>query len=141
VKPSLEIDPTLASLNTKKISFCYRPDIDGIRAFAIMVVIAYHAFPELIPGGLIGVDVFFVISGYLITSILVSSLSFDEKPILKFYIRRVRRIFPALIMVLASAYAFGYIALYADEFKELGLHLFPILFICVRRAILITARN
>ena len=106
------------------MSFTYRPDIDGIRAFAIVAVIAYHAFPELIPGGLIGVDVFFVISGYLITSILVSSLSFDEKPILNFYIRRVRRILPALMVVLVSVYAFGYIALYADEFKELGLHIF-----------------
>jgi len=124
VKPSLEIDPNLASLNPKKMSFSYRPDIDGIRAFAIVAVIAYHAFPELFPGGLIGVDVFFVISGYLITSILVSSLSFDKKPILKFYIRRVRRILPALTVVLVSVYAFGYIALYADEFKELGLHIF-----------------
>lgn len=104
--------------------FSYRPDIDGIRAFAIAAVLAYHAFPQQFPGGLIGVDVFFVISGYLITSILVSHLGHDEKPILHFYIRRVRRIFPALMVVLGAAYAFGYIALYADEFKELGLHIF-----------------
>ena len=85
----------------------YRPDIDGLRALAVLAVIGFHAFPELIPGGFIGVDVFFVISGFLISTILFENLAAQSFSFLDFYSRRIRRIFPALILVLASCYLVG----------------------------------
>ena len=82
----------------------YRSDIDGLRALACLAVVFYHAFPESIKGGFTGVDIFFVISGFLISSILYRNLYNTDNPghvnIVDFYIRRVRRIFPALIAVL-----------------------------------------
>ena len=78
----------------------YRPDIDGLRAIAILLVVGFHAFPSAITGGYIGVDIFFVISGYLISSILFQSLNNNQFSIFDFYSRRIRRIFPALILVL-----------------------------------------
>lgn len=101
----------------------YRPDIDGLRAVAVLAVIFFHAFPEVIRGGFVGVDIFFVISGYLITRILLNNLLDGTLNLRDFYIRRVFRIFPALILVLASTVIFGSIALYPNEFKELGKHI------------------
>ena len=92
-------------------SISYRPDIDGLRALAILPVVLFHAFPNLLPGGFIGVDLFFVISGYLISSILYQGLSSQNFSFLTFYGRRIRRIFPALIVVLLSCYAFGWFGL------------------------------
>ena len=98
----------------------YRPDIDGLRAIAILLVVGFHAFPSTITGGYIGVDIFFVISGYLISSILFQSLNNNQFSILDFYSRRIRRIFPALIMVLVSCLFFGWYALTPYEFSQLG---------------------
>ena len=98
----------------------YRPDIDGLRALAVLLVVGFHAFPSLLPGGFIGVDLFFVISGYLISSILYQGLSTQNFSFLPFYGKRIRRIFPALIVVLLSCYAFGWFALFADEYALLG---------------------
>ncbi len=78
----------------------YRPDIDGLRAFAVLSVLIFHAFPERLRGGFVGVDVFFIISGYLISSILFSKLEADNFSLFDFYSKRIRRIFPALIIVL-----------------------------------------
>lgn len=100
----------------------YRPDIDGLRAVAILVVVLYHAFPLRMPGGFIGVDVFFVISGFLISTILFSSLERERFSIVEFYVRRVQRIFPALILVLIVTLAFGWFVLLAEEYKQLGKH-------------------
>ncbi|WP_445577643.1 Acyltransferase [Pseudomonas sp. E141] len=100
----------------------YRPDIDGLRAVAVLAVVLYHAFPRDFPGGFIGVDVFFVISGYLITGILIKSLSRDSFSILDFYARRIRRIFPALLLVLFSCLLFGWFFLIDSEFQQLGKH-------------------
>src|SRR4029077_3102741 len=80
----------------------YRPDVDGLRAIAVMLVLNYHAFPEVPPGGFVGVDVFFFISGYLITGIIARELERERFSLLGFYNRRVRRIFPALIVVLCA---------------------------------------
>src|SRR5258708_31344934 len=87
----------------------YRPDIDGLRAIAVMLVVNFHAFPDAMPGGFIGVDVFFVISGFLITGIIARELESQRFSLLSFYHRRVRRIFPALIVVLSAALALGWL--------------------------------
>jgi peptidoglycan/LPS O-acetylase OafA/YrhL len=98
----------------------YRPDIDGLRAIAVGSVLAYHAFPSLLPGGFIGVDIFFVISGFLITTILLQSLAAGDFSYRDFYARRIRRIFPALVLVLLATLAFGWYVLLPGEFSQLG---------------------
>jgi peptidoglycan/LPS O-acetylase OafA/YrhL len=103
-------------------NFNYRADIDGIRAISILAVVLYHAFPKLLPGGFIGVDIFFVISGYLITSIILIELSFKKFNFIDFYKRRIRRIFPALLIVLASCLLFGWFTLSAEEYRQLSKH-------------------
>lgn len=101
----------------------YRPDIDGLRAVAILAVVAFHAFPNWVKGGFIGVDVFFVISGFLISTIIFEGLDRGTFRISEFYARRVKRIFPALLLVLTASFAFGWFALLADEYKSLGRHI------------------
>jgi peptidoglycan/LPS O-acetylase OafA/YrhL len=101
----------------------YRPDIDGLRTVAVLSVVTFHAFPQRVTGGFIGVDIFFVISGYLISTIIFGNLEQGRYSTLDFYSRRVRRIFPALIVVLAASFAFGWFALLAEEFQQLGKHL------------------
>ena len=101
----------------------YRPDIDGLRAVAVLSVVAFHAFPRWMPGGFIGVDIFFVISGFLISTIIFENLEKNTFNFIGFYARRIRRIFPALLIVLIFSYAFGWIALLADEYKQLGKHI------------------
>ncbi len=98
----------------------YRPDIDGMRALAILSVVTFHAFPDVLHGGFIGVDIFFVISGYLISKIIFESLERDRFSYVDFYVRRIRRIFPAFFVVLAACVAFGWYVMYADEFQRLG---------------------
>lgn len=98
----------------------YRPDVDGLRAIAILAVIGFHAAPRLVPGGFTGVDIFFVISGFLISGIVLRALANDEFSLLDFYARRVRRIFPALAVTLVLAWAFGWLILLPDEQKQLG---------------------
>jgi peptidoglycan/LPS O-acetylase OafA/YrhL len=100
----------------------YRRDIDGLRAVAVLAVVLFHAFPEWLRGGFIGVDVFFVISGFLITGILLRELQGGSFSFAGFYARRVRRIFPALLLVLAASLAFGWLALFPDEYEQLGKH-------------------
>src|SRR6202167_5682509 len=101
----------------------YRSDIDGLRAISVLAVVLFHTFPDLVRGGFVGVDVFFVISGFLITAIISRSIEDDNFSVVWFYRQRILRIFPALIIVLAAAYAFGWMSLYADEFKRLALHI------------------
>jgi peptidoglycan/LPS O-acetylase OafA/YrhL len=86
----------------------YRPDIDGMRAFAVIFVLVFHAFPGRLPGGFVGVDIFFVISGFLITQIILGDMDRGSFSPAAFYARRVRRIFPALILVLIASLAAGY---------------------------------
>lgn len=101
----------------------YRADVDGLRAVAVLAVIGYHAFPAAVPGGFVGVDVFFVISGYLITSLLRDELAADGRIRLgKFYVRRIRRLFPALALVLAACLAAGWWLLVPSEYAALGRH-------------------
>lgn len=98
----------------------YRPDIDGLRALAVLAVVAFHAFPGRVPGGFVGVDVFFVISGYLITGIIAGEASRGTFSYLRFYARRARRIFPALIVVVVATLLLGWLILLPDEFGRLG---------------------
>ncbi len=100
----------------------YRADVDGLRAVAVMAVIGFHAFPSLFPGGFVGVDVFFVISGYLITRILLRESDGAGLRIGSFYARRIVRIFPALALVLATCLFAGWHTLLAAEYKQLGKH-------------------
>lgn len=110
-------------VNTVVSSLKYRADIDGLRAVAVLAVLAFHAFPEGLTGGFAGVDVFFVISGFLISSILFKQSDRGEYSVIDFYSRRVRRIFPALALVLIVTFVYGWFALYPDELKQLGRHI------------------
>ncbi len=99
----------------------YRREIDGLRALAVMPVIFFHAGFQVVHGGFVGVDVFFVISGYLITSIIVSDLEEGGFSLMAFYERRARRILPALFLVMAVCLPFAWLWLlpaYADEFFD-----------------------
>lgn len=100
----------------------YRPDIDGLRAIAVALVMVFHAFPESLPGGFVGVDVFFVISGYLISGLIFADLREGRFSFVDFYARRIRRIFPALILMLAASSLLGWFLLLPDEFAQLGRH-------------------
>ncbi|MYN25144.1 acyltransferase family protein [Duganella levis] len=98
----------------------YRPDIDGLRAIAVLAVVVYHAFPAILPGGFVGVDIFFVISGYLISTIIAGGLQTGRFSFAVFYQRRVKRIFPALLLVLSATIVAGRYILLSDEYTELG---------------------
>ena len=100
----------------------YRPDIDGLRAVAVASVVIFHAFPDWLPGGFVGVDIFFVISGFLISGIILGDLNKERFSFVDFYARRVRRIFPALIVVLAACLVLGWFVLLTVEYESLGLH-------------------
>nr|MBL8412547.1 acyltransferase [Dechloromonas sp.] len=111
------IRPAFVTLNDHP---AYRPDIDGLRALAVLAVIGFHAFPEWVPGGFVGVDIFFVISGYLISGIIGKGLANGAFSFADFYLRRIRRIFPALTLVVASCLLAGYFLLLADEYKQVA---------------------
>lgn len=96
----------------------YRAEIDGLRALAVIPVILYHAGFQWLPGGFVGVDVFFVISGYLITTILIGELDQGKFSIIKFYERRARRILPALFVMMAVTAPFAYAYLLPDDMRS-----------------------
>jgi peptidoglycan/LPS O-acetylase OafA/YrhL len=98
----------------------YRPDIDGLRAIAVLSVVIYHAVPGAMPGGYVGVDVFFVISGYLITKLIAADIERNRFSIASFYVRRTKRIFPALFVVLLTTLVLGFILLTPAELAQLG---------------------
>ncbi len=102
----------------------YRKDIDGLRAIAILSVVGYHAFPEKFYGGYIGVDIFFAISGFLISSIIFENLENDSFSFIEFYKRRIKRIFPALLLVMIASFVFGWFVLLPAEYMQLGKHIF-----------------
>lgn len=98
----------------------YRPDIDGLRAIAVLAVVAFHGMSSVVPGGFVGVDIFFVISGFLITGILQRELKEHSFSFRSFYSRRIRRLFPALLTVLVFVLVAGWVELYSEEFSRLG---------------------
>ncbi len=100
----------------------YRRDIDGLRAVAVVFVVLYHAFPGLVPAGFIGVDIFFVISGFLISRLIFAELERGRFTFRDFYYRRARRILPALLVLAAVVFGVGFLTMTPDEFGELGKH-------------------
>jgi peptidoglycan/LPS O-acetylase OafA/YrhL len=101
----------------------YRPDIDGLRAIAVLLVVGYHAFPGWVKGGFIGVDIFFVISGYLITTIIIGGFNASKFTYLEFYAKRVARIFPALVVVLVFSIVVGWNLFLAADYQTFGKHI------------------
>lgn len=96
----------------------FRPDIEGLRALAILPVVVFHAWPAALPGGFVGVDIFFVISGYLITTLLLQRLADGSYSIGSFYAARIRRIFPALFAMLALVTPVGLLLLEPQPLQE-----------------------
>jgi peptidoglycan/LPS O-acetylase OafA/YrhL len=117
--PSVLADRIL-SATTPAAQADYRPDVDGLRAIAVLVVVLFHAFPMLLPGGFVGVDIFFVISGYLISKHIFGELQTGRFQARDFFVRRIKRIFPALILVLIATTALGWVLLTPDEYKRMG---------------------
>lgn len=106
----------------------YRREIDGLRAIAVVPVILYHAGLSIFSGGYVGVDIFFVISGYLITSILITDLERGDFSIARFYERRARRILPALFVVILSCLPFAYLWMLPSQFDEFAQSIIAVVF-------------
>lgn len=102
----------------------WRRDITGLRAVAVLPVLVFHAFPELMPGGFFGVDIFFVISGYLISGIIFRGLADGSFSYAGFYAKRIRRIIPNLLLVLVFVLAVGWFCLLPEEYSNLGRHIY-----------------
>lgn len=98
----------------------YRTDIQGLRAIAVLSVLIFHANPALMPGGFVGVDIFFVISGYLITGIILKDCYNNSFSVASFYRRRIRRIFPALLVMLIATLVAGYVLLAPTDFRSVA---------------------
>ncbi len=101
----------------------YIPHIDGIRAIAVLGVVAFHYFPTIVPGGYIGVDIFFVISGYLISGIILKDIYKNKFSLFNFYLRRVCRIFPPLLLIISFSLLVGYFVLHDTEYMRLCKHI------------------
>lgn len=100
----------------------FRADINGLRAFAVIAVVLFHFNPSWVPGGFAGVDVFFVISGFLMTGIIFRGLEQNNFSILKFYVARANRIIPALALLCIVLLVVGWFYLTPMEYKALGKH-------------------
>ena len=108
----------------KSLTSDYRPDIDGLRALAVLSVVFFHASPHWLQGGFVGVDIFFVISGFLITKHILHTLGGGQFSFADFVVRRILRLFPSLIVVFLASLIFGWIALFPDEYSQLAKHIF-----------------
>ncbi|MFC3121282.1 acyltransferase family protein [Agaribacter flavus] len=106
----------------------YRPDIDGLRALAVLSVIIFHLEPSYLRGGFLGVDVFFVISGYLITSIIYKQINKDTFSFSSFYVKRAKRILPPMFFTLSLTTIFCYIVLLPYDFYKFGITLISVMF-------------
>ena len=114
----------------------YRPEIDGLRGLAVVSVILFHAGFELFSGGFVGVDVFFVISGYLITTILIEDIENKRFSIVNFYERRARRILPALFFVMLVCIPFAWMWMLPSQMKDFSQSLVAVSSICIKYSIL-----
>jgi len=122
-RPSNASSTRICALSTQDTDRRVRYDIEGLRALAVLSVLVNHAFPKALPGGFAGVDIFFVISGYLIGRHLLQDVQAGHLSILRFYGKRARRIFPALALVLISVFGVGWLLLSATEFANLCKHI------------------
>jgi len=104
-------------------SLKYNPSLDGLRGIAIALVVLFHIWPEYFSFGYVGVDIFFVLSGYLITQIIHIKLQKGTFSFREFYRNRIRRIFPAMIIVLLTTFFIGYLFLFPSELQQLGKHI------------------
>lgn len=102
----------------------WRNDITGLRAIAVLPVLIFHAFPSLLPGGFFGVDVFFVISGYLISGIIFRGMIKESFSYHSFYEKRIKRILPNLLLLLTFVSVLGYFFLLDREYRNLGQHIY-----------------
>ena len=102
----------------------YRRDVDALRGLSVLLVVIFHFFPTVLPGGYVGVDVFFVISGFIITNLITSEINQNKFSLSSFYARRVRRLFPSLLLVMSFLIVFGWFFLYEDELMLLGQHIY-----------------
>ena len=109
---------------TTTSALSYRPDIDGLRAIAVLAVLFFHADLGFVPGGYAGVDIFFVISGYLITRLIVGEIDEDNFSLMRFYERRIRRLFPALFLVLFVSLVAGALILLPQDFTYMSRNTF-----------------
>ncbi|TCG05677.1 hypothetical protein BZM27_32005 [Paraburkholderia steynii] len=108
------------SATSRKPAQGYRPDIDGLRAIAVVSVVIFHAFPATLAGGFAGVDIFFAISGYLISQHIIETLDHGRFSIVDFYARRIKRIYPALMIVLVATLAAGFVLMTSGELERLA---------------------
>lgn len=99
--------------------FSYRSEIDGLRALAVIPVMIFHAGFNFLDGGFLGVDIFFVISGYLITTMILVQKSKNQFSYTSFYERRIRRIIPALLLVMICCIPFAYFMMQPDDLENL----------------------
>jgi peptidoglycan/LPS O-acetylase OafA/YrhL len=121
--PPAQTAETASSVRMPGPSHLFRNDIEGLRGLAVLSVLTNHAFPKALPGGFAGVDIFFVISGYLIGWQLLQDIQAERLSILGFYGRRARRIFPALTLVLVSVWCVSWVVFTVPEFIVLGQHI------------------
>ncbi|KDO19784.1 hypothetical protein SPRG_21478 [Saprolegnia parasitica CBS 223.65] len=117
---TVALDALLPAPDVSPTPHTYRPDVDGLRTLAVVPVLVFHAYPAFLPGGFIGVDVFFVISGFLISGILFKEHQRGSFTYAGFYVRRVRRIFPTLLVVLVVTFWLGYLYLMAPKLKAMA---------------------
>lgn len=120
--------PALKNTQPNEIKSAYLPFIDGLRAIAVLAVLVYHFFPSLLPSGYIGVDVFFVISGYLISKNIFGAIHSNTFSVQKFYANRIKRIMPAQILIFIFVYILGMIFLSPHEFENLNKSIYFSLF-------------
>ena len=106
-----------------KHSLNYNPYLDGLRGVAILLVVLFHVWPDYFSFGYVGVDIFFVISGFLITQIIFTKLEKNSFSFKEFYRNRIRRLFPALIILLITALILGYLFLFPSEYAQLARHI------------------
>ncbi|MFP6556755.1 acyltransferase family protein [Paraburkholderia sp. B3] len=108
------------SATSRKPAQGYRPDIDGLRAVAVVSVVIFHACPRALTGGFVGVDIFFAISGYLISQHIIETLDQGRFSLVDFYVRRIKRIYPALVVVLVASLSAGLALMASGELARLA---------------------